>query len=205
MAANVNQRPNEPSCPLVQGPYRHYVLNLLWIFINVVCIMLTIYHLVKLYKDYSTTNADTVRVAALVTSLTTTDSEDNESSNENLVLKDSVPDGLNELRVLTTDPIRIKMYLNKMEREGIDRVKMFLVITVAYLIFWGPLYLVTILNWNWSFEEAKQSVAHEVTLHVAFVHSFVNPSLLLVLHKGIRQVNYLQINLKYFFIFIDNF
>merc|ERR1719357_1858133 len=81
----------------------------------------------------------------------------------------------------------IKEYIARMEQEGVARVKMFLVITVAYLIFWGPLFLVTLVNWSWNFEEAKQSMAHEVTLHVAFVHSFVNPSLLMVLHKGIRQ------------------
>ena len=63
------------------------------------------------------------------------------------------------------------------------------VITTAYLIFWGPLFLVTLLNWDWDYEEAKQSMAHEVTLHVAFVHAFVNPSLLMVLHRGIRQVD----------------
>ena len=61
-------------------------------------------------------------------------------------------------------------------------------ITTAYLIFWGPLFLVTLINWDWEYEEAKASMAHEVTLHVAFVHAFVNPSLLMVLHKGIRQV-----------------
>ena len=66
---------------------------------------------------------------------------------------------------------------------------MLTVITTAYLIFWGPLFLVTLLNWDWDYEEAKQSMAHEVTLHVAFVHAFVNPSLLMVLHRGIRQVS----------------
>ena len=59
---------------------------------------------------------------------------------------------------------------------------------MAYLIFWGPLFMVTLFNWDWDYEEAKQSMAHEVTLHVAFVHAFVNPSLLMVLHRRIRQV-----------------
>ena len=36
-----------------QGPYRHYVLNVIWIFINSLSILLTIYHLHKLYKDYT--------------------------------------------------------------------------------------------------------------------------------------------------------
>ena len=31
------------------------------------------------------------------------------------------------------------------------------------------------------------STSHEVTLHVAFVHAFVNPTLFLVLHKGLRK------------------
>ena len=82
------------------------------------------------------------------------------------------------------------MYINMVIRDGKDRVKMFLVITITYMIFWGPLFLVTLLNWEWNFDEAKQSIAHEVTLHVAFLHSFVNPSLLMVLHKEIRQVCY---------------
>ena len=42
------------------------------------------------------------------------------------------------------------------------RVKMFLVITVAYLIFWGPLFLVTLVNWSWEWKDAKKSMSHEV-------------------------------------------
>ena len=33
--------------------------------------------------------------------------------------------------------------------------KMFLIITLAYLIFWGPLFTVTLLNWDWEFEEVR--------------------------------------------------
>ena len=50
LAANTDSRPLEPSCPLVQGPYRHYVLNMLWITINLLCLTLTIYHLRKLHR-----------------------------------------------------------------------------------------------------------------------------------------------------------
>ena len=49
-----------------------------------------------------------------------------------------------------------------MEQEGVLRVKMFLVITVAYLIFWGPLFLVTLVNWSWKWKDAKKSMSHEV-------------------------------------------
>lgn len=40
-----------PSCPLVRGPYRHYVLNALWIGVNTVCVGLTLFHLKKLHRD----------------------------------------------------------------------------------------------------------------------------------------------------------
>ena len=59
-------------------------------------------------------------------------------------------------------PTKIGVYIERMEREGIARVKMFLVITVTYLIFWGPLFLVTLLNWSWEWKDAKKSMSHEV-------------------------------------------
>lgn len=33
-----------------------------------------------------------------------------------------------------------------MERDGVQRVKMFLVITAAYVLFWGPLFFVTLVQ-----------------------------------------------------------
>jgi hypothetical protein len=44
------------------------------------------------------------------------------------------------------DHRRICNYIRHMEREGVQRVKMFMVITSAYVIFWGPLFLVTLLQ-----------------------------------------------------------
>jgi hypothetical protein len=41
---------------------------------------------------------------------------------------------------------RMRNYLRRMEREGVQRVKMFLVITAAYVLFWGPLFLVTLVH-----------------------------------------------------------
>ena len=86
----------------------------------------------------------------------------------------------------TSESARIKSYLAKLEREGIARVKMFIVITIAYLIFWGPLFLVTLFSYT-DYKTEDPSTSHEVTLHVAFVHAFVNPTLFLVLHKGLRK------------------
>ena len=37
------------------------------------------------------------------------------------------------------------------------------IITGSYLIFWSPLFLVTVWHWSWGWEEAKKSLAHEVT------------------------------------------
>ena len=50
LAANSEAGHNAPSCPLVHGPLRHYVLNLLWIVINVICVGLTLFHLHKVSR-----------------------------------------------------------------------------------------------------------------------------------------------------------
>ena len=39
---------------------------------------------------------------------------------------------------------------------------MFIVITMAYLIFWGPLFIVTLANYTDDWKAAKKSMAHEV-------------------------------------------
>lgn len=122
------------------------------------------YHLYKLYKDLSQSNMETLRVASLVTTMISVNGNDEE----------------------TRDSRRLKSYIAKMEQEGIARVKMFLAITIAYLIFWGPLFLVTLFSYG-DYKTETPSTSHEVTLHVAFVHAFVNPTLFLVLHKGLRR------------------
>ena len=42
---------------------------------------------------------------------------------------------------------------------------MFIVITMAYLIFWGPLFVVTLANYTDDWKAAKKSMAHEVQTH----------------------------------------
>ena len=117
---------------------------------------------------YFRSNLEAVRVATLVTTMISVQS----------------PEHLNNGH--TSESARIKSYLAKLEREGIARVKMFIVITIAYLIFWGPLFLVTLFSYT-DYKTEDPSTSHEVTLHVAFVHAFVNPTLFLVLHKGLRK------------------
>lgn len=58
-----------PSCPLIHGPLRHYILNALWIAVNLVCVFLTLFHLKKLHRDLTKANVEAVRVAGLVTTL----------------------------------------------------------------------------------------------------------------------------------------
>lgn len=58
-----------PSCPLIHGPLRHYILNALWIAVNLVCVFLTLFHLRKLHRDLTKANVEAVRVAGLVTTL----------------------------------------------------------------------------------------------------------------------------------------
>lgn len=77
----------------------------------------------------------------------------------------------------------MRNYLKRMEREGVQRVKMFLVITAAYGIFWGPLFFVTLVD----HPIIGNPTGYEVTLHIAYIHAFVNPVLFLSLHRGLRQ------------------
>ena len=53
----------------MQGPYRHYVLNFLWILINLLCLTLTMYHLRKLYQDFTSADLEAFRVVSLFNSL----------------------------------------------------------------------------------------------------------------------------------------
>jgi hypothetical protein len=63
LAANSEVNHNSPSCPLVHGPFRHYVLNVLWIIINVLCVTLTLFHLHKLHRDLTKANVQVMKSA----------------------------------------------------------------------------------------------------------------------------------------------
>lgn len=106
-------------------------------------------------------------------------------------------------------------YLRRMEREGVQRVKMFLVITAAYVLFWGPLFFVTLIHhpivgnplgyevraaftcvcdlWLPALNTRGTSIFFfalnnfQITLHISYIHAIVNPTLFMVLHKGLRR------------------
>ena len=44
------------------------------------------------------------------------------------------------------------------------QVRALTVLTAVHTACWGPLYLVTILHWDWDWEQAKQSLQHTVLL-----------------------------------------
>ncbi|XP_034239050.1 uncharacterized protein LOC117643972 [Thrips palmi] len=179
LAANSEAGHNAPSCPLVHGPLRHYVLNLLWIIINVICVGLTLFHLHKLHRDLTKANVEAVRVAGLVTTLVSVTGGGGGLGGLSGPTSQGGPPrpggALDEHR-------RMRNYLKRMEREGVQRVKMFLVITGAYVLFWGPLFFVTLVH----HPLIVSPMGYEITLHVAYVHAFVNPTLFLVLHRGLR-------------------
>ena len=102
---------------------------------------------------------------------------------------------------------RLVSYIaGRVGRDGASKVRIFFAILFSYIMFWGPLFTVTLANWSWEWKDAKNSISHEVmvhqsqstctisssllsqvTLHIAFVHSFVNPLLFIILHRNTRD------------------
>ncbi|XP_028967028.1 uncharacterized protein LOC100903266 [Galendromus occidentalis] len=155
-------------CPIVYGPVRHYVLNILWIGVNLLCVGLMGIHLRKLFKDLHKArgNVDSLRIASLVTTVISMRNADN-------------------IDQCSNSSNSVQNYIGRLEREGIRRVKMFVIMLVAYLIFWGPLFSVTLLQ-PINIAGLSNNLWYQISLHVAFVHSFVNPTLLLSLHGELR-------------------
>ena len=58
---------------------------------------------------------------------------------------------------------RMVSYLaGRLGRDGASKVRVFLVISFTYILFWGPLFAVTLINWGWEWKDAKKSLSHEV-------------------------------------------
>lgn len=147
-----------------------------------VCVFLTLFHLKKLHRDLTKANVEAVRVTGLITTLVNFAAGGNQAARageeengaDNRVA--AVGGALEEQR-------KMRAYLDKMERDGVQRVKMFLVITCAYVLFWGPLFFVTLVH----HPAVGGPLGHEITLHISYVHAIVNPTLFLVLHRGLRR------------------
>ncbi|XP_052752145.1 uncharacterized protein LOC113520041 isoform X4 [Galleria mellonella] len=160
-AGSYNSYGPAPSCPLVRGPFRHYVLNALWIGVNAVCVGLTLFHLKKLHRDLTKTVDGALA-----------DGQCRPSGSANLPLGGGR---------------RLRGYLARVEREGVRRVRMFLVITAAYVLFWGPLFIITLLHHPALTSHIAYEMYFQITLHISYVHAAVNPLLFMALHRALRR------------------
>ncbi|CAH2075089.1 unnamed protein product, partial [Iphiclides podalirius] len=185
-----------PSCPLVRGPFRHYVLNALWIGVNAVCVGLTLFHLRKLHRDLTKANVEAVRVAGLVTTLVSMAGDNRRmDSLPNSVGPRTVDGAMADGQCGPTGsanlPLgggrRLRGYLARVEREGVRRVRMFLVITAAYVLFWGPLFIITLLHHPALTSHVAYEMYFQITLHISYVHAAVNPLLFMALHRALRR------------------
>ena len=106
--------------------------------------MLTMYHLHKLYKDSTISSLDTLRINRMYSS-------------------NGCPADSQDIIVISPSKgLKVEHQMMILEEEGINQVKMFVIITLAYLIFWGPLFIVTLANISIDWKEVKTSVSHEV-------------------------------------------
>ena len=89
----------------------------------------------------------------------------------------------------------MKKFIQRLEIEGIQRIRMFTTICIVYALFWGPLFLVIIFG-SRSTEEGrglasvgppKDPASHQVTLYICFAHAFINPTVFLALHSGLKE------------------
>ena len=93
------------------------------------------------------------------------------------------------------DDTNFQKMLRRLERDGLQRIRMFTTICMVYVLFWGPLFLVVAFGSRASEEgrglasvgPPKDPVSHQVTLYVCFAHAFVNPTVFLMLHSGLKE------------------
>ena len=57
------------TCPLVWGPFRHYVLNLSWVIVNVFCLFLTLFILRRLYTEVEHINPPSDKSEVLISTI----------------------------------------------------------------------------------------------------------------------------------------
>ena len=135
----------------LQGPYRHYILNVLWIMINMLCMLLIIKQLHRLHKEFSHKNVKVKHCHCSFICWVKT-------YKECILQVSSVKSGYN-----SDGRARLVSYLaSRVGKEGASKVRIFFAISFSYILFWGPLFTVTLVNWNWEWKDAKNSLSHEV-------------------------------------------
>ncbi|XP_032793534.2 uncharacterized protein LOC116930242 isoform X1 [Daphnia magna] len=172
LANHVETTPLHPACPLIQTPYRHYIVNLLWVIVNSLCLILTVTHLYRLHRDLIRSRKQAVRVTGVVATIAGPAVAGNTDDNSNF-----------------------HKLLRRLECEGLQRIRMFTTICIVYALFWGPLFLVVAFGSRASEEgrglasvgPPKDPASHQVTLYICFAHAFINPTVFLLLHSGLRE------------------
>ncbi|TGZ51304.1 Uncharacterized protein DBV15_06440 [Temnothorax longispinosus] len=200
LAANTESGHNTPSCPLIHGPFRHYILNALWIVINIICVALTLFHLRKLHRDLTKANVEAVRVAGLVTTLVNVTGGHQGATNA-LATEDG--DTRNENGCHRGTPENEELPQENgtrgcAEGENVPGYNSGVRLVLGTIVFRYPGASSRYRKPYWlRAARCKLCIAsksldsavllYQVTLHIAYVHAFVNPALFLALHRGLRQ------------------
>ncbi len=94
------------------------------------------------------------------------------------------------------DKSTVHQLVQRLEAEGIRRIRMFTTVCVVYGLFWGPLFSMIVFGGGSTSGEGrslasvgppKDPASHQVMLYICFAHAFVNPTLFLVLHSGLKK------------------
>ena len=64
---------------------------------------------------------------------------------------------------LSVIPGEMERLSREVQREGLARVRILSILSTSYILFWSPLFAVTLLSWSWSWEYARNSTAHVVS------------------------------------------
>ena len=89
----------------------------------------------------------------------------------------------------------LQQLIERLEQEGIRRIRMFTLVCVTYCLFWGPLFLAIVFGASTNEEgrglaatgPPKDPTSHQVMLYICFAHAFVNPTLFMLLHSGLKE------------------
>ena len=55
-------------------------------------------------------------------------------------------------------------------QEGVCRVRLLGALTSSYLLFWSPLFLVTVFSWGDTWDTGTESTPHQVTSRVIIIY-----------------------------------
>ena len=131
------------TCPLVWGPFRHYILNLSWVAVNILCLLLTLFHLRQIYNGVTRSSSEAVD------SLISTIIENKQKA------------------------VRTRRTNSNTFKQALSRIRMFLIVVIGYFSFWGPLFLATLLKPDTKEATKSQRIALNFSLIHAFINPMI--------------------------------